>query len=77
VKIKSVTIRFNREILPFQHVRVELVADTQKKDEDVEDLIRKQMVSVARNIALEVEREIFLRDWNTPSDPIVEPDVTP
>lgn len=77
MKIKSVTIRFNREILPFQHVRVELVADTQKKDEDVEDLIRKQMVSVARNIALEVEREIFLRDWNTPSDPIVEPDVTP
>lgn len=61
--ITSLTIRFNVEARPFQHIRVEVTANL-KKDDDREDC-RKDLTEYARS----VYQDIYDRVYQPPKQP--------
>lgn len=56
--IKSVSVRFNKEVAPFQHVRVE-VSSTVAKDDDP-DLVREELTLYAGLVYIDIKNKIFV-----------------
>lgn len=56
-RIKSITVRFNREVLPFQHIRIEVVS-TISKDNDVDE-VTEELLTHLKHVSDQVEERIF------------------
>lgn len=56
-RIKSLTVRFNKEVLPFQHIRVEVEATITKEDDA--DEVAKELKDFAAETFRDVENEIY------------------
>ena len=56
-RIKSITIRFNMEARPFQHIRVEATA-TITKDDD-QDEVREELVAYTKSTSDRILHRIF------------------
>jgi hypothetical protein len=65
-RIKSLTLRFNKEMLPFQHVRIEATSTITKVD-DVDE-VTEELLSHLEHVCDEVERRIFPSVWNKKKD---------
>ena len=56
-RIKSVSIRFNLEVRPFQHIRIECDATITKEDDP--DEVRDELVSYAKECVESVRNQIY------------------
>lgn len=55
--IKSVSVRFNKEVAPFQHIRVEVSSSVAKDDDP--DAIRSELVVYAEAVFSDLRQAVF------------------
>lgn len=59
MKLKTLTLRFNREVAPFQHVRIELSYSLDKGEPDLSPEIRQAIADDAHTVLADIQRVCY------------------
>ena len=65
-RIKTLTVRFNREVVSFQHIRIEATSTITKAD-DVDE-VTEELLAHLKHISDEVEKRIFPKHYEKKND---------